>query len=62
LRREQVIQALIDEGLSPPRNIQWKLFCDRVRNECNGWLVPGKPALGFSDKQIQRVVKELRAK
>jgi hypothetical protein len=59
-RREQVIQTLLAEGLNPPRNIQWKPFCDLVCNKCNGWLAPGKPALGFGEKQIMRIVKELR--
>lgn len=57
--REAVIERLLAEGLNPPRNIKWKLFNDRVRDACNGW-VDDRPALGFSDKQIQRVVKELR--
>jgi len=61
-RREAVIDKMIAEGLNPPRNISWKMFCKRVRDECNGWLSTGRPALGFSDKQIQRVFKELRAK
>jgi hypothetical protein len=61
-RRDQVISGLLAEGLNPPRNVDWKSFCDRVRDKCNGWLKPGKPAHGFSDKQIQRVVKELTSK
>jgi hypothetical protein len=60
--REQVIQALLAEGHNPPRKIKWKPFCDLVRDKCNGWLAPGKPALSFSDKQIQRAVKDLRTK
>ena len=61
-RREAVIAAMIAEGLNPPRNIKWKAFFKRVRDECNGWLSEGKPALGFGDKQIQRIVKDLRSK
>jgi hypothetical protein len=61
-RREAVIAALIAEGFNPPRNIPWKKFCGEVRDKCNGWLSNGEPALGFSDRQIQRTVKELRAK
>jgi hypothetical protein len=37
-----------------------KQFCDDVRNACRGWKAKGKPALGFGDKQIQRIVKNLR--
>jgi hypothetical protein len=60
--REQVILTLVAEGLNPPRNIKWKPFCDLVRDKCNGWSKPGKPAFGFGDKQIQRAVKDLRTK
>jgi hypothetical protein len=61
-RREEVIRKLLVEGLVPPRKISWKSFYKRVRDDCNGWLGPGMPGLGFSDKQIQRLVNELRAK
>jgi hypothetical protein len=60
-RREAVITAMIAKGVNPPRNISWKEFCKRVRDECNGW-VGNRPALGFGDKQIQRIVKDLMAK
>jgi hypothetical protein len=62
LQRDQVIFELLREGLNPPRSIDWKSFCDLVRNKCKGWLKAGKPAFSFGDKQIQRVVKELRSK
>jgi hypothetical protein len=60
-RREEVIAKLMVE-LNPPRKTKWKPFCDRVRDDCNGWLKPGVPAPGFGDKQIQRIVKDLRSK
>jgi hypothetical protein len=60
-RREAVIDAMIAEGLIPPRKISWKMFCKRVRDECNGWL-RDRPAPGFSDKQIQRKFNDLRDK
>jgi hypothetical protein len=60
-RREAVIDKMIAEGLNPPRNINWKMFYKRVRDECNGWL-GDRPAPGFSDKQIQRIYKDLRSK
>jgi hypothetical protein len=59
-KRDQVIRALLAE-FNPPRKLNWKAFCNRVRDDCNGW-VDSRPALGFSDKTIQRLVKDLRAK
>jgi hypothetical protein len=61
-KRADAISKLIKKGLSPPRNIPWKRFCDLVRDACKGWGKAGKPAFGFSDKQIQRAVKALRPK
>jgi hypothetical protein len=62
-KREAVIRAMIiAEGLNPPRNIEWKPFCDRVRDECNGWLPKGRPAWGFGDRHIRRIVRDLRSK
>ena len=64
-QRRDVIQAMLAEGLIPPRTISWKKFYDQVRDKCNGWIKTGgerKPASSFSDKQIQRIVKYLRAK
>jgi hypothetical protein len=61
-RRGQVISTLLAEGRNPPRNIKWKPFCDLVRDKCNGWFEPGKPAPSFGDRQIQRAVKDLRTK
>jgi hypothetical protein len=62
-RREAVIGALIAEGVNPPRNISWKEFYKRVRDACNARLdAKGRAPLGFGDKQIQRIVKDLRVK
>jgi hypothetical protein len=60
-KREAAIRAMIAEGLNPPRNIHWKTFYDRVRDECNGWL-GDRPAWGFGDKQIKRIFNDLRGK
>jgi len=63
-QRWDVIRKMLAED-NPPRTISWKEFCDRVRYECNGWIKTGgelKPRPGFSQKQIQRIVKDLRAK
>jgi hypothetical protein len=43
-----------------PRRIPWKQFCNEIRDACNGWRGPGKPAWGFGDKQIQRSANRLR--
>jgi hypothetical protein len=60
----RVITRKLREGINPPRTIPWKSFCNDVRNECNGWVGNGakrRPAHGFSDKQIQRAVNDLRS-
>jgi hypothetical protein len=60
----RVIARKLREGINPPRTIPWKSFCNDVRNECNGWVGHGakrRPAHGFSDKQIQRGVKDLKS-
>jgi hypothetical protein len=62
-KRETVISAMIAEGLNPPRNINWKEFYKRVREACNARLdAKGRAPFGFGDKQIQRIVKDLRSK
>ena len=62
-RREDVISTLLAEGLNPPRNIKWKEFYKRARDACNARLdAKGRAPFGFSDKQIQRIVKDLRSK
>jgi hypothetical protein len=61
--REAVIAALIADGVNPPRNIKWKEFYKRVRDRCNAHLdAKGRAPFGFGDKQIQRIVNDLRAK
>jgi hypothetical protein len=62
-RREAVIEAMIAEGLIPTRKIDWKSFCNRVRDKCNAHLdAKGRAPLGFSDKQIQRIYNGLMGK
>jgi hypothetical protein len=39
--RDAAIRRLLAEGVTPPTNIPWKQFCDRVRDECNGWMGKG---------------------
>ena len=36
--RDAAIRRLLAGGVIPPTNIPWKQFCDRVRDECNGWI------------------------
>jgi hypothetical protein len=57
--REAVIREMLAEGKVPPRDVSWKLFRNELRKRCKGWLASGKPAHGFSDKQIDRTVKRL---
>jgi hypothetical protein len=62
--RNRMIAQKLEEGINPPRNIPWKKFCNDIRDGCGGWVITGGkrvPARGFSDKQIQRAVKDLRS-
>jgi hypothetical protein len=60
--RDRVIADKLRSGEFPGRNTTWKKFCDEVRNKCNGWRAKGKPAWGFGDKQIRRIVSDLMDK
>ena len=57
--KKAAIRSMLKEGKVPPRLISWKLFRNEVRDRCNGWLAPGKPAFGFGDKQIDRITKDI---
>ena len=57
--RVAVIKEMLRDGDIPGRNVEWKPFYDEVRNRCGGWH-KGRPARGFSDKQIWRDVKALQ--
>ena len=57
--RDAAIRRLLAEAVIPPTNIDWKQFCDRVRDECNGWMGEGSartPAWGFNDRSIKDAV------
>jgi hypothetical protein len=61
--RQATVQRLIANGLHPPTTIRWKPFCDRVRDECNGWIGKGpkrRPTWGFDDKTIKRDVQGVK--
>ena len=47
----------------PGRTIAWDLFCDTVRDNCDGWKdrKNRNSKRGFSDKTINRFVKSLRS-
>lgn len=55
-RRDAAIRKLLEAGPRPP----WKEFCNKVRNIADG-CINGNPALGFSNKSIQRAVKEIES-
>ena len=46
----------------PGSTIQWKQFCDLVRDDCSEWIdrTKGVPRRGFSNKTIQRFVASTR--
>jgi hypothetical protein len=58
--RDAVIGRLLREGKIPPKHIPWKEFCSLVRDQGNGWTdkKASVPAMGFSDRQIKRVVND----
>jgi hypothetical protein len=60
--RDIAIAAKLRAGMKPGRGVSWKVFCDEIRNECNGWLDERKTkaAWSFENKTIQRKVKDLR--
>jgi hypothetical protein len=61
--RDAAIRRLLAEGVAPGRTIRWKVFCDRVRDECKGWTGEGPkrtPAWGFNDRTIKDVVRHVK--
>jgi hypothetical protein len=61
--RDAAIRRLLAEGVIPPTNIPWNQFCDRVRDECNGWIGegPGRTAAwGFNDRTIRDAVGRVK--
>ena len=59
-QRDEAIQNLLANGRIPPTKISWKEFCGLVRDNAQGWEAKDKPAHGFSNKQIGRVVARLK--
>ena len=60
--RDAVIAEMFQDGTIRP-NTRWKDIYKLVRDRCNGWIVTGgerKPAPGFGNRQIERIVNRLR--
>jgi hypothetical protein len=54
------IRRRLANGDIPGSNVSWKLFCDEIRVACNGWAPNRKMVRGFSDKAIERAVKQIQ--
>jgi hypothetical protein len=56
------IKHRLTAGDKPGTTIQWKEFCDLVRDGCDGWvgLQKRRPKRGFGDKSIKRIVTKLQ--
>ena len=59
--RDAAIAKCLKEGDDPPRTIPWKRFCEKIRTAAGGYI-DRNPALGFSDKQIERITRCRRRK
>jgi hypothetical protein len=58
-KQSSTLELAIRARLIPGgRTLPWARFCDEVRGDCN----VAKDARGYSDRTIQRIVKEIRAK
>jgi hypothetical protein len=60
---EAAISKRLAAGEQPGTTIQWQPFCDSVRDDCDGWT-DSKQKISkrrFSDKSIQRIVRQQRA-
>jgi hypothetical protein len=57
-----VISRRLEANEQPGTNVPWKLFCDSVRADCDGWAdsKQNKPKRGFGDKSIERIVRQQR--
>jgi hypothetical protein len=53
-RNVEIIKRL-KVGDQPPKNIQWKVFCENIRKGCGVSLTDR----GFSDERIEEVTKKL---
>ena len=61
--RDAAIIKRLQAGEQPPDKVPWKKFCDNIRDDAEGWIDNRqRPALGFSNKQIQRAVKAVMDK
>jgi hypothetical protein len=55
--RDIVIGKLLASDVLPGKNTEWKVFCDRVRDECNGWRKVGKPAGDLGTSKLSALSK-----
>jgi hypothetical protein len=58
LQLSNAIAKRLKAGEKPGHTVPWKTFCRDVCNDCNAWTEDGALKRGFSNKVIQRIVKE----
>jgi hypothetical protein len=58
----EVIRKHLQNGNAPGSTIRWKSFCDKVRDDCDGWAdkKERRSKRGYSDKSIQRAVRLIK--
>lgn len=60
---KRAVQGRLSKGERPGLTVSWKLFCNNVRSDCQkAWDTRDKPARGYGDKSIRRVVDGLSDK
>jgi hypothetical protein len=59
--RLDVVRKALGAGMNPPSTITWKAFCDRVRDDADGWVDKKEGTLkrGFDEKTIKRDVEKI---
>jgi hypothetical protein len=59
--RLEFVRNVLAAGMNPPSTITWKAFCDRVRDDADGWLDKKEGTLkrGFDEKTIKRDVEKI---
>jgi hypothetical protein len=54
--REAAIAKRLKAGERPGENVQWKVFCDKIRKDCK----VSSTERGFSDERIEKVTRSFR--